>query len=221
MVGYELFLQQLDESIRQFPKLGRIERDGVVILKGELEVIDTFGKYWDSYTVEIHHSDTFPFRFPILYEVGGKIPQIGDWHINEDTKSCCIKVLPAELITCKNGITLTGFIQQEVLPYLFNQTHRRVEGYYVNGEYSHGIHGIYEFYSRLLNTGDSIKKTLTLMTYVASNPKPERTSLCFCGSGIKYRKCHRDAFEQLALVDKKDLIAHYYLIASKAGLLSK
>ena len=217
--GYDIFCGEFDEVQEYFPKLRPALYDGKKVLEGELDVIDRDGKLWDSYSIEVHHSQNYPYKFPLLFEVGGIIPKIGDWHIYEDTKSCCVKVLPEEFIICKNGITLVGFIQNEVLPYLFNQTHRRIEGYYVNGEYSHGILGIYEFYSRILGTGSDYRKTLSLMLYAAENLRPGRTSLCFCGSGNKFRKCHRTAFDHLTTVGAENLKVHAHMIAKAAGFL--
>ena len=218
-IGYSTFITQLDESIAAYPSLNRINKAGKEILKGVIAVIDTDGRFWDEYEVEIHCSSNFPYEFPDLYETSNKIPKIGDWHIYEDTLSCCVKVKPEEIIRCRSGVTLTEYIREEVIPYLFNQTHRRVEGVYVNGEYSHGIKGIYEFYANILRTGDDIKKTIDLMLFVARNERPLRTSSCFCGNKTKFRHCHRDAFDKLKLVGKDNLESHAYNFAKLSKVI--
>ncbi|WP_276483775.1 SEC-C domain-containing protein [Paraflavitalea pollutisoli] len=216
--GYLCFLEQLDEAIKRYPTLQKKEVNERTILAGRLSVIDRDGQQWDEYEVEIHATDLFPNRFPDLYETGGKIPRIGDWHINEDTFTCCITVPPEEIIRCKKGINLCTYISEQVMPYLFNQTHRRVEGYYVNGEYSHGIRGLMEYYSDLLQTGDDVYTTVRLIIFIAEHNRPLRTSLCFCGSSLKYRHCHRIAYEQLKELDKEHLLQHAILIAKRYGL---
>jgi len=216
--GYTAFIAQLDNAIAAFPSLDRVVVDGKKILKGILSVIDKNGRHWEDYSVEIHASENFPSEFPLLFEILDKIPKIGDWHIYEDSLSCCVKVKPEEIIRCKAGITVTDYIQEEVLPYLFNQTHRRVEGYYINGEYSHGTKGIYEFYADILATGNDIKQTIKLMQFIAINDRPNRTSSCFCGNKIKFRHCHRDAYDKLKLIDKEVLQLHAYNIAKATGL---
>lgn len=210
--AYNIFLDQATEVTREFPSLTLDQVDDKPFLKGELAVVDYNGRHWDKYTVEIHPSDEFPQRFPLLYETGGKIPKIGDWHVYEDVLYCCIKIEPAEIIRCKKGITLAEFIREEVMPYLFNQTHRRVEGYYVNGEYGHGVHGIFEFYRDLLRTGDDVHRTVLLMRYIALVDTPQRTSACFCGSGLKYRHCHRDAFKKCKEIGENIVGAHAEMI---------
>lgn len=197
--GYSRFVAQLDEAIASFPGLIRMTIGNQEVLKGVLSVIDIEGKLWEEYDVEIHASEMFPYEFPILFEVSGKIPRIADWHIYEDTGSCCVKVRPEELIKCRNGLLLTEYIAGEVMPFLFNQTHRRVEGYYVNGEYAHGIAGIYQFYSTILKTGENVLETIRLMKFISENERPIRTSYCFCGKNSKFRNCHKEAFDYLKL----------------------
>lgn len=218
--GYEVFVTQLDEAVEAYPGLRKALVEEKEILRGVLPVIDKEGRHWEDYEVEIHASEKFPFEFPDLYEISEKIPRIGDWHIYEDKGSCCLKVRPEEIIRCRHGITVTEYIQEEVMPYLFNQTHRRVEGYYVNGEYAHGWLGIYQFYSDLLKTGNDIPETIRLLKFIAINNRPIRTSFCFCYSGVKFRHCHRDAFDQLKLIDGVLLLGHARSIALAAGLNS-
>lgn len=217
--GYDLFVEQLDQAVIQYPSLGRIFLNGKEILKGFLEVRDKDGKHWDDYEIEIHSTEDFPYLFPRLFEVSNKIPKIADWHIYEDTFSCCVKILPEEILRCKKGITLSEYITEEVLPYLFNQTHRRVEGYYVNGEYAHGKIGIYQYYSSLLKTGDNIKTTISLMLYIANHYRPYRTNVCFCGNGKKFRHCHKDAFDKLKQLGDEILKSHAYEFAKAINII--
>src|ERR1035437_1003929 len=177
--GYDIFVSQIEEAIVAFPSLHQVIVDGKYILKGALAVIDKNGRHWEDYEIEIHSTENFPNEFPLLFESSGKIPKITDWHVYEDTLSCCVKIKPEELLRCKKGITVTDYIREEVVPYLFNQTHRRVEGYYVNGEYGHGTLGIYEYYSNLLNTGKNIERTIQLMLFIAKHERPGRTTFCF------------------------------------------
>lgn len=217
--GYADFVAQLDETIVAFHQLRKVLVDDNEILKGWIPIVDRAGKHWDEYEIEIHSSDDFPLAFPLFFETSGKIPRISDWHIYEDTGSCCVKVKPEELIRCRNGITVTEYLREEVIPYLFNQTHRRVEGHYVNGEYAHGLLGIYEFYANTLKTGNDIKRTIQLMRFIATNERPGRTSTCFCGTKEKFRRCHRGAFDKLKLLGNDIVDLHAYEIAKAAGLI--
>lgn len=216
--GYQLFIKVAHTISTHYPGLMLDTSSENAVLKGEIKIIDEYGKFWESYNIEIHYREGFPYKFPAVYETSCKIPKIADWHMNEDG-SCCIKVLPEELITCKNGITVREFIDQEVIPYFFNQTHRRVEGYYANGEYAHGIQGIYEFYSRVLETKEDVLGTVRMLLFIAQNKKPIRTANCFCGRDEKFRKCHRVAYERLSVIDKEYLNQHAQLIAKSYNLI--
>jgi len=218
MTGYDKFISQLGEAQERFSNLKPVEVAGKLILRGKLSIIDKDGKHWEDYDVEIHSTDNFPKEFPRLFETSGKIPRIADWHVYENTGSCCTKIPPEEILRCRKGITVSEYIQEEVLPYLFNQTHRRIEGYYINGEYSHGAVGIYEYYADLLNTGTNIKLTLQLMKYIATHDRPSRTSLCFCGQKVKFRRCHRDAFDKLKLIGDSIVCDHAHGIAKAVGI---
>jgi hypothetical protein len=212
--GVDLFESQIDQLIELFPKFRRgTAENGVTIVQGELDIIDITGKLWETYHVEIHPCDGFPYRFPYVFETGGKIPRIADWHIYEATNSCCLAVDPEERLACRNGITLTAFVMDHVLPYFFNQTFRKIEGYYKNGEYSHGLKGVYEYYDSTLQTNGDIQETIRLMMIVADSVKPGRTHECFCGSKQKFRKCHRYAYEKLSMLGRSVLHTHAHHFA--------
>lgn len=208
MVSNQKFLEQIDEVILKYPQLQKAFSEESCYIKGLIDIIDKEGKHWDTYKIEIHPSTDFPHRFPIMFEVGGMIPRIADWHVYEDTFACCVKVLPEEFIRCRNGITLPEYIEEEAIPYLFNQSHRRHEGYYVNGEYPHGLMGLYEFYAKELGTNVNIKKTIQLILFIAEGLKPFRTHKCFCGSSELFRNCHKTAYEKLILLGKEILMSH-------------
>ena len=211
----DLFRSEIPALVSKYPTLKEDEKNGEVIVAGDLKIIDSNGKHWETYSVEIYCGDQYPNRFPVLFETSNKIPKIADWHIYEDTLSCCVNVLPQEILRCLEGITLVQYVDEEVIPYLFNQTHRKVEGYYVNGEYGHGLYGLYEFYAKILNTND-IKRIVQLMLMIANMSRPGRTSECFCGSGRKFRYCHRPAFDKLITLGKEILEDH----AAKLMVLS-
>lgn len=220
MTGYDKFISQLYEAQELFPTLKQIEVNGKIILRGVLAIIDREGKHWENYEIEIHCTENFPNEFPRLFEISGKIPRIGDWHIYEDTGSCCTNIPPEEILRCQKGITVTEYIKEEAVPYFFNQTHRRVEGYYINGEYSHGGRGLFEYYSKELVTGNDSKLTLALIKFIATQNKPARTSFCFCGKREKFRHCHKSSFEKFKLLGVDVLNHHYRIIAKATGYLN-
>ncbi|MDR6940846.1 hypothetical protein J2W55_000674 [Mucilaginibacter pocheonensis] len=125
---------------------------------------DINGEILDTYQLEIHSTDQYPSVFPWVFETGGKLPVNIDWHVYDDTGRCCIKVPPEEEVICKKGITLHAFIKDELTPYLFNQTFRRENGYYIN-ERSHGVKGLIEYYCEKLKCNDLPTRLKLLPTY--------------------------------------------------------
>ncbi|MET0461957.1 MAG: SEC-C domain-containing protein [Chitinophagaceae bacterium] len=191
--AFRLFYEQIPEVTKAFPKLSKSNSpNGITILKGEVDLIDEFGIWRDSFDIEIHPTELFPYRFPAVFETGGKIPKNIDWHVFESSGKCCIRVGAEEAFICKNGISLIEFVTMEVLPYFFNQTFRRLNGFFIR-ERSHGLLGAVEFYLEKMREAD-IFKMIKYLEFICTCKEPGRTSLCFCGSGLKYRKCHRDRF---------------------------
>jgi hypothetical protein len=186
-----------------FPKLSLVDPDRSII-SGEIDLVDSFGEYLDTYSIEIRSSPLFPSRFPYLYETGERIPKNFDWHVFEGTGICCIKVPAEEILECQKDLTLIGFIENQVLPYLFNQTFRRIHGYFLN-ERRHGIPGFIDFYSDVLKTLD-VDHLIYLLNFAIHAQEPNRVSVCFCGSHLKYRHCHKTAFRLLKSIDAEQLV---------------
>jgi len=218
MTGYNIFINQIDQVVERYSNFNIVEDSEEKYLQGELQVVDRSGVFWESYQLEIKHHPDFPYRFPKVFEISDKIPKIADWHINKD-HSFCIDVDASEIIKCKDGLSLIEFIEKELTPYLFNQTHRKVQGHYVGGEYSHGLKGIYEFYSDSLKTGDNVRKTLSLMMFIATHSRPNRSNKCFCESGELFRHCHRKAYDELKVLGQKHLENDLQLLYQWSGLM--
>ena len=124
--------------------------------------------------------------------------KIADWHVNED-ESCCIDVPANELIICKDGLNLNDYIQQYAIPYFANQKYRELNGYYLYGEYSHGIFGRIEFYQSKLNA-KNVSEFVQMLDLLIKGFNPNRQAMCpFCHK-TKFRKCHRNAFRELSAI---------------------
>ena len=204
------FATEAKTIVKLYPKLNLFEKSGAKILSGEIDLLNDIGEILDTYQLEISPSNQYPFMFPKVFETGGKLPINIDWHVYEDDGRCCIKIPPEETLICSKGITLSDFIKNELIPYLFNQTFRRENGYYIN-ERSHGINGLIEFYGEKLNTNNT-SEIIKLLGHILFKNEPDRVALCFCGRNEKYRRCHRDAFRLLCQIKKEQLLLHLKLI---------
>jgi hypothetical protein len=192
MNSYEIFQRDLKEVIKLYPDLLIASVNGKDVLKGTYKIIDDDGYEWNSFSIEIHHRDCYPYCFPHLIEVGGKIPKIPDWHINE-VGSCCITVPIIEITSCKNGLSVLNFIERHAKPHLFNQAYRLYNGVYAHEEFSHGIWGIWEYYEEIFQE----KNKHLIIKYLETISKIEfgKKTPCFCGKKAKFRKCHQGVFK--------------------------
>lgn len=182
-----------------FDKLSIVEENEERFLKGSLDIIDGTGKVWETFQVEIKGSENYPYAFPRLYETNNAFPKNADWHVYENDFSCCVDVTPNEIIICKEGLNVVDYIKQYAIPYFANQTYRIREGYYLYGEYSHGILGRLEFYQSKLKA-KSPTELIKMFDLIIKDYNPDRTAYCpFCHKE-KFRRCHRDTFRDLQLM---------------------
>jgi hypothetical protein len=213
--SYNLFCNQLNSVIKKFPNLMITELDGVKALKGILDIKNDQNEVVGSFSVEIRYRMEFPYRFPILYEVGGDIPNIADRHKYTDD-SCCITVLPDEILKCKNGISVLTFIEEYAIPYFANQVYYLQNEKYLNGEYSHGKDGYIEFYTKFFKTADVSKwREDVERVKSGSTIKMNRNKLCFCGSGLKYKNCHDKIYYDISRLGTSELLNQIDTILSK------
>lgn len=205
--GLQIFNSQLEEACNKYPNL-RIKKNGEkLFLKGTIDIPNNMGEIEHSFLIEIHYKEGFPKIFPNLFEVGGDIPPLADWHKYENHR-CCITVLPLEIIYCKNGITVSRFIAEYVIPYLANQCYRKLSGEYKN-EFSHGIDGLIECYSEIFQTSDKRKWVEYIGYAFGYKALPIKGyEKCICGSGKKFKKCHGAIFNNLQLIGKSLVMEH-------------
>jgi hypothetical protein len=202
--GYVAFQDEALTIAENYSKLAfEIPESGVPCVKGNLDLVDEYGSILDTYGIRIDASEHYPKRFPFLFETEGRIPKNYDWHVFENDGHCCICTIPNELLKCKKGINLLHFIENEVKPYLYNQTHRRLRGYFLN-ETAHGEAGEFQEYYTLFKTKD-LKRIIDYLLFISQKKVPGRTHICFCGSKEKYRHCHRDAYNTFSILDEGDL----------------
>lgn len=200
--SYSLFLNEANEALLHYPFLSLVEK-GIPELSGTIILKDSLGLELDSYQIRIVASENYPDLFPFVFETGGKIPKNVDWHVFETDGHLCLCTLTDEYLKIADGISILKFIKEELEPYLFNQTHRRLTGFFLN-EMEHGEKGQLMTLKTLLKT-DDIMNVAWLLQKAIEGFKMERTELCFCKSGLKYRHCHRDIFERFKCIGEQKL----------------
>jgi len=195
------FENEISEVLSIYPCFSRkVDDNGVSYLKGILDIPNDVGIIVGNFSVEIHSTEKFPYRFPKLFEVGNEIPCKADWHKYSDN-SCCFTVEPDEILKCKNGISIIQFIDKIAIPYFANQIYRKLTGRYLN-EYSHGSEGLKEFYCDLFKSKDQ-NIWVRSLDGAFGNYKIDRNSKCYCNSGLKHKKCHLIVEELIRSIGKE------------------
>jgi len=116
---------------------------------------------------------------------------------------CCINSIPEEILICRKGINLQCFIEDQIKPYLFNQKYREENGFFLK-ERPHGNKGNIQFFIDVFKTNDMVP-IIQGLNFMRQRKEPNRVSHCFCGSGQKYRKCHREAYRTLSAFTNQEL----------------
>jgi len=209
MDGILRFKCEAKEIHEFYPELIFVEEDLNPRIVGELILQDEQGLFVDSYQIKIEPIPSFPSRFPYVFETGGRIPVNIDWHVFPDGH-CCIKSIPEEALICKQGISLIRFLEQQVKPYFFNQKYREINGFFLN-ERSHGLDGNIEFFEEKFNTKD-LAQIVRGLYFIKQRKEPNRVEKCFCGSDLKYRKCHRDVYRLLEIFSNDELEIYINMI---------
>ena len=210
--NYKLFCRQLNEAIHKYPNLQIKELNGLKYLKGILDVPNNEGIIVGSFLIELHFNKGFPQRFPLLFETGGAIPNEADWHKYQNS-GCCITVTAKEILLCKNGLSVIDFIETHAIAFFANFIYRRITGEYKNGDYGHGIIGLYQFYTNLLKTNNPnlwLQYFKNVFRNLSFNNK--RNDPCFCNSGKKFKVCHDVVFDTLLEIGEKQILEDFKIL---------
>jgi hypothetical protein len=199
---------QLSKDIKEvnnaFPKLNYFDKSEGIFFKGELDICDTKGNYWDTFTIGITIPKNYPFGVPLLFEISNIIPREDDRHIDKNGL-CCVDIEHELLYLSRQGIRIIDFIRDKVYPFFANQLYFKEEGKYSNGEYKHRFEGIVQFYNERLNITDN-KEAIKILQTLLEGKNHSRNELCFCGSEKKLKHCHLESVIFLKTLGNKCLI---------------
>ena len=205
MKNEKLFEKDFKLMIEVFPQLNHFainQANTAWLITGQLDIFDSVGTYWDTFSIKIYVPYEYPYCVPIVLETENKIERGEHRHINK-IGMCCLDIEHRLLVLKKRGINLTSFIKEKVYPYFANQIYYEEEKKYANGEYDHYFDGTQQFYKEDLNI-PSIKQAIEIIKFTLSKQKLQRNDLCFCG-GEKYKDCHLSAVEFLNSVGSDQL----------------
>ena len=87
------------------------------LVKGEIDICDVKGNYWDSFDIEIYiNKNEYPFCIPLVIEKSKKIERNLNWHIN-DEGVCCLDIEHQLEFLAIRGINIMSFFQEKIYPF--------------------------------------------------------------------------------------------------------
>lgn len=142
----------------------------------------------DQFQIAIQVPRIYPCELPVVFETGGRIPRLPEFHVNSNGSLCLGSPIRLLLIVSRHR-TILDFVDRALVPYLFAVSTSLVLGRsFPFGELPHGAPGALADYQELwgLKSGLQAKlalHSLTLKRRVA-NKRP-----CPCGCGLRLGKC--------------------------------
>lgn len=151
-------------------------------------VHESRGVITDCFELEIVVPRRFPFEIPKVVETAGRIPRIGEFHVNPDGSLCLGSQLRL-LIKISRNPTISGFAERCLIPYLYAISDKlKGGGALPFGELAHAGAGLIQDYADLfgLTTHDQVKRALVLLTH---RRRIANKRSCPCGCKRRLGKC--------------------------------
>lgn len=208
----KLLTEQAKRLQEKFSGLELVELgSGGFVVKGNLSFSVVYcGKVIkDDYDIEIEIPIDYPKSAPTVKEVGGKIPNDIDYHVNTHDGTLCLGAPLAVKKTFAQQRNLLWFVEKQVVPFLFGISYKTKYGQFPFGELSHGSKGLLEHYKELFVVKDDFV-ALELLNLLCVGNYDER-NMCPCGSGLKLRTCHRRILKKARKQQRVDEFRQEYL----------
>jgi hypothetical protein len=184
----QIIKQQFEELASKFTKL-HLEKgpDKLWHIWGLLGFAGEFSGQLieDEFAILMIVPNDYPKNLPQVWETENRIPS--DFH-KYTNKSLCLGAPLAVKATFYEEPTLSCFVHNCLIPYLYSYSFYSRNGSLPFGELSHGIKGIYEYYRELFHLEEK-RAVFRLIKILAGNNYRGHLP-CPCGSGKKLRSCH-------------------------------
>ncbi len=177
---------------QEHPKISAIvTKDSELRLEGRIECrVSGFGheNIPIEYKVRILVPKGFPRAIPTVFEIGGKIAP--DYHKLENGSLCLGAPIILKSLLLQHP-TLVGFINYQLIPYLFNHHVYVKTGSCPVGELPHGTSGLIEDYARILNVS-STNECIAMLRLLGTKKRLANKQACPCRSGRRVGRCHNN-----------------------------
>jgi len=201
----ELVMQHVEQLQTTFPELQlKKQEDDRFIVAGNLSFsVSHNGKVIrDDYDIEIFIPGDYPQNPPTVKEIGNKIPQDKDNHINSKDETLCLGAPLDVKRTFAQKRNLSWFVKEQVVRFLFSYSYKQKYGVMPFGELAHGTEGLLEYYKELFSVQDNWH-VLGLLKILADDNYKGHTP-CPCNSGRRLRDCHGNFLREIRKYQKPD-----------------
>jgi hypothetical protein len=189
----KIFLRELDAT-SMFPNLSWHWNDDVPILKGVYQFQTEYKgiSFKDNFHLEFFFPQTYPDDLPTVKEIDSKIPSTFHHFIDG---SLCLCTPAEQYMIFSRAPRLENYIRNLLNPYLLGWLWYQQFNEMPWGERAHGLSGLLESYQELLN----IKNWQCLLDFMYKYIRNElfQRQKCPCGSGLPFKKCHRNLIIRL------------------------
>lgn len=187
--------QHFIELRLKYPRLRLTQNEKrLFVIRGELDFSASFENICieDSYSIEIILPNNYPDTPPHVIELNNRIPP--SYHMFEDG-TLCLGAPIAVKKTFFQTPTLIGFVENNLIPYLYGYSYKCKYGSLPFGELSHGASGMREFYQDYFDVYDPEKLLGLLEILAKNNYRGHHNCPCLCGE--KVRNCHGASLREL------------------------
>lgn len=142
-----------------------------VILEGAFKFrinVQNQQTFSDEFELKIAIPNDFPDNLPMVFEIAGRIPVDGNFHVNPCDQSLCLGSPLRLMDLLSKNKSLCGFVETCLVPYLYSvATHQRGGERFEYGELAHGKAGLITDYKELFEVDDEdgVVWWLTLLTF--------------------------------------------------------
>jgi len=162
-------------------------RDEIVFITGVL-IILIDDKVVNRYLIEVEMPDFKNNHYPIVKEIGGKIPHFASRHVNKSGTSCLF--YPDDFKKhYQRDTRLSEFIKGPIFTYFVAQTYYDIENRWIFEEWEHNDFGAYEYYSEKFNT-KNFQTIINFIKFILEEKHIKKGEVCLCDSEKRFRNCH-------------------------------
>lgn len=184
----QVLIRQITVAQSRYPNLGLVAHpSGEWRVRGRVGFsIDHDSKtVEDSYDLEFLFPSEYPASPPFVFEREGRIPE--DFGHFMAAGNLCLGAPVEVRRRFAEHKTLLGFIEGQVVPYLFAYSFKERYGRLPFGELYHGAHGLLQYYMEFFESG--LIETMKLLKCLADDFAPPLKA-CPCGTGDRLEDCH-------------------------------